>query len=108
MKSGSTLSRRVSRLLGLDPAIRESQVKIPSDMIAVGDSVAGGARIDPTLINLSFYTYLLRQSHTHGDFANTLSCDGHVEFGKREALYRATELARKRWNYDNEPHPETW
>ena len=105
---GLGYSASVSPTIPLDPAIRESQVKVPSDMIAVGDSVAGGAMIDPTLINLWFYTYLLRQSHTHGEFANTLYCDGHVEFGKREALYRATELARKRWNNDNEPHPETW
>ncbi len=100
-------SATVSLTINLEPAIRDSQVKAPSDLIAVGDSVAGSALLDPTVINLPFYPYLLRQSHTHGDFANSLFCDGHVEFGKRETLFRATETERKRWNNDNEPHPET-
>jgi hypothetical protein len=31
-----------------------------------------------------------------------------VEQGKKQAWIQPTEAARKRWNNDNQPHPETW
>jgi hypothetical protein len=35
-------------------------------------------------------------------------CDGHVEQGKHGEVIAPSESARKRWNNDNLPHPETW
>ncbi len=35
-------------------------------------------------------------------------CDGHVELARQTNWIGATEQMRKRWNHDNEPHPETW
>jgi hypothetical protein len=50
-----------------------------------------------------------------------LFCDAHVEAEKSELIQRRQypnsyyansfvpdEAHAKRWNYDNEPHPETW
>ncbi|MBM3839637.1 MAG: type II secretion system protein [Verrucomicrobia bacterium] len=34
--------------------------------------------------------------------------DGHVEYGKHKKWTEASETARRRWNTDHEPHPETW
>jgi prepilin-type N-terminal cleavage/methylation domain-containing protein/prepilin-type processing-associated H-X9-DG protein len=44
----------------------------------------------------------------HRGGANAVFCDGHVEFGKQMQFLEPTEFARRRWNRDNEPHPETW
>jgi hypothetical protein len=35
-------------------------------------------------------------------------CDGHLENARQTNWMAATETARRRWNNDNEPHPETW
>jgi prepilin-type processing-associated H-X9-DG protein len=48
------------------------------------------------------------QEHWHRTGAPSVFCDGHVEFLKDEALYSKTDAARRRWNNDHEPHPETW
>jgi prepilin-type N-terminal cleavage/methylation domain-containing protein/prepilin-type processing-associated H-X9-DG protein len=93
---------------GVTPAVRDSQVVAPADMIAFGDSVGGYNVISPNLFASKIYSGLLRMGDAHGEFANTVFCDGHVEFAKRAALYRAVEPARLRWNIDHQPHPETW
>lgn len=93
---------------GWKPAVRDSQVVAPADMVEVGDSVAGYDTISPNLISSSIYSALLRFGDAHGEFANTVFCDGHVEFSKRAQLYRASDAARMRWNIDHRPHDETW
>ena len=87
----------------------ESQVCAPSELIAVGDGYAEG------MYNANFllpedpwspqFSYL-GTIHTAG--ANIVFCDGHVEYGKKKQWVKPTEAARKRWNNDNQPHPETW
>lgn len=44
----------------------------------------------------------------HRGRANIAFCDGHIEQGKRNQVIAPTEAARRRWNIDNLPHPETW
>jgi prepilin-type processing-associated H-X9-DG protein len=44
----------------------------------------------------------------HNRGANIVFCDGHVEYGKKKGWIKPTDAARKRWNNDNQPHPETW
>ena len=44
----------------------------------------------------------------HRGKANMVFCDGHVELARQTNWIGATEQMRKRWNHDNEPHPETW
>jgi hypothetical protein len=31
-----------------------------------------------------------------------------VQFDKYDALYGKNDAARRRWNNDHKPHPETW
>ena len=47
--------------------------------------------------------------------SNALFCDGHVEESQSDRFpkttdgyFKPTENHAKRWNYDNEPHPETF
>lgn len=48
----------------------------------------------------------LGQIHNAG--ANAVFCDGHVEYKKFRQWTEASAPARRRWNNDHEPHPETW
>jgi prepilin-type N-terminal cleavage/methylation domain-containing protein/prepilin-type processing-associated H-X9-DG protein len=92
------------------PALPVSAVRAPSDMIAVSEDwwiVAypnGFSSFKSiTLANGRFAKY-----HWHRIGANSVFVDGHVEFNKDDALYGRHEAARRRWNNDHEPHPETW
>jgi prepilin-type processing-associated H-X9-DG protein len=44
----------------------------------------------------------------HNFGANAVFCDAHVEFGKLTAWNKRSDQARRRWNNDNQSHPETW
>jgi prepilin-type N-terminal cleavage/methylation domain-containing protein/prepilin-type processing-associated H-X9-DG protein len=83
----------------------DAQVVAPSDMIEVEDSLGGFDILSPNLVSDKLYKYFLQRGDAHRDFANTVFCDGHVEFGKREVLYRAASSSRMRWNIDHQPHP---
>jgi len=91
--------------------VLESSVKAPSDMIAIGDSLVyrisgfGGPGV-------------VRTRHQERR-SNAVFCDGHVESSNHDAIpkmtnetwlvqFKPTEAHAKRWNIDNEPHPETW
>jgi prepilin-type N-terminal cleavage/methylation domain-containing protein/prepilin-type processing-associated H-X9-DG protein len=80
--------------------VSAASVKAPSDMIAIGDT-GGGASIGPNIVGS-----LIGAIHSAG--ANVAFCDGHVEYAKQPKWVEATDTARKRWNNDNQPHPETW
>jgi prepilin-type N-terminal cleavage/methylation domain-containing protein/prepilin-type processing-associated H-X9-DG protein len=99
---------QVNPTVTLAPAVRDSQVSAPSDMLAIGDSVAGFDTISPNLISARDYKRLLQFGDAHGPSANMVFCDGHVEFVKRSLLYDANDYARARWNLDHQPHRETW
>ena len=94
--------------LGLDSldgqhALAESQVAVPSDMMAMGDNFAG---------DLHFMRHhvseLLRYGNTlsrHQGKANVVFCDGHVESPKLRFLFDDTsDAALVRWNRDHLPH----
>ncbi len=112
--------------------IRESEVHVPSDMIAIGDVMiiaewGGAARYthpelwpyypetqadlglddsNPlTVGDLSFFRGAV--SRRHGGRWNMLFCDSHVESGKTGAWFDPRkEAVRMRWNSDNLPHTE--
>jgi len=98
----------VNPSISLASAGRDSQVLAPSDMVAVGDSVAGFDVLSPNLVTSKNFPTLLRLGDAHGELANTLFCDGHVESGRRSVLYSPNDYARSRWNIDHQPHEETW
>jgi prepilin-type N-terminal cleavage/methylation domain-containing protein/prepilin-type processing-associated H-X9-DG protein len=98
----------------------ESQVVAPSDMIAVGDMAAGRSSQAPpgwpvTLFFNSAGYFDVASTNAefwpgdhHNRRAHILFVDGHVESARRTNWVAATETARRRWNNDHEPHPETW
>jgi prepilin-type N-terminal cleavage/methylation domain-containing protein/prepilin-type processing-associated H-X9-DG protein len=98
-------------LLGLDSHpnyLDENQVKVPSDMIAICDATTKvvGGDIDADDMPLNLLSELTTPRHNHG--LNAVFCDGHVEYGKQVAWLRKTDDARQRWNFDHQPHRETW
>ena len=90
---------------GTRAAIRESEVAVPSDMMAIGDSFdASSAFMRTPLGDLIGYG---NTSSRHQAKANVLFCDGHVESPRLKFLFDDTsDAALARWNRDHQPHRE--
>ena len=86
--------------------VPDSEVKAPSDMIALGDTTSDFYWDIGITPQFSFKKLWPGDRHNKG--ANILFCDGHVELMKQDKLVEETESMRRRWNRDHEPHPETW
>jgi prepilin-type N-terminal cleavage/methylation domain-containing protein/prepilin-type processing-associated H-X9-DG protein len=97
-------------------AMREERVKVPSDMIALGDGFYGmglGKSIERSPLLGRDYFGPIRvpnevniSRRRHRNRANIEFCDGHVEALKLDALFKDTsDQALRRWQIDNEPHP---
>ncbi len=91
-----------------DPAPRISVFKVanPADMLAMGDSVPA-----QSLLFQTYFIYLQAdigrpESSRHEGALNMAFIDGHSETIKLPKLVENSELNRRRWNTDNEPHPE--
>jgi prepilin-type processing-associated H-X9-DG protein/prepilin-type N-terminal cleavage/methylation domain-containing protein len=87
-----------------------SRVLVPSEMIAIGDS--NGDNVADAEIEFrkppGLALPLAPPGKRHRSGANIVFCDGHVEWaGQRKWLDRTDEAAR-RWNNDNQSHPEVW
>jgi prepilin-type N-terminal cleavage/methylation domain-containing protein/prepilin-type processing-associated H-X9-DG protein len=95
--------------------VLETQVKVPSDMIAFSDpsvciipdtnlssssNLSRGFNLGANPISIP----LPKKSTGHNGNANGLFCDGHVESQKLAAWVAPTDQARRRWNIDHEPH----
>ena len=100
-----------------DGPISESCVRVPNDMIAFGDSgtdTAWDLRLNPNVEALpdgddnqtTSNSWLPSDRHRGG--ANILFCDGHTEHATQSSWIQKTDRARRCWNNDHEPHPETW
>jgi len=95
---------------------RESQVQAPVDMYATGDHFLhlgqnNGFHLRPVIPirNWIHFEDRVKADSHHGTFVNLGFCDGHVESLKLRAVFGAkTDSERRRWNRDNEPHPEAW
>jgi prepilin-type processing-associated H-X9-DG protein len=86
-------------------------------MIALGDSGTDSAwdmGLNPNVLSPSASADDLTTgnswlpSRRHANGANVVFCDAHVEHAKQERWIEKTDHARRRWNNDHEPHPETW
>lgn len=100
----------------------EGVVQSPSDMIAIGDVMPGPSfpvtdaeSGRTTLMFLAVSNFdpcssdpMTWPGSSHNGRANMLFADGHVESARQTNWVAATEAARRRWNNDNQPHPETW
>jgi prepilin-type N-terminal cleavage/methylation domain-containing protein len=100
--------------LGLGkPACPACNVLSPADMIAIGDYP--GDDSPPPTINvdladgdLAFDDAEDYVANRHFGGGNIVFCDVHVEYGSQTNWMRPLENARARWNYDHQPHRETW
>jgi prepilin-type N-terminal cleavage/methylation domain-containing protein/prepilin-type processing-associated H-X9-DG protein len=110
---------KVLKRFGLGPlmtwpeakAVSEAQVKVPSEMLAIGesqflktssnDSVGGQ---DVLFCGLARHTF---DPARHGKNYNQLFCDGHVGAMNPGILFNPTNTASM-WNYDHQPHPDLW
>jgi prepilin-type processing-associated H-X9-DG protein/prepilin-type N-terminal cleavage/methylation domain-containing protein len=97
------------------PAVRESEVADPSDMMAIGDGLAGGNGVIQDGAWILWRTYSLtnflgstqRSYARHQGRANVVFCDGHVESPTLQFLFADTSgAALVRWNRDHQPHRE--
>jgi prepilin-type N-terminal cleavage/methylation domain-containing protein/prepilin-type processing-associated H-X9-DG protein len=102
------------------PPVSEAQIKVPSDMLSIGESrfltanvvsVPGGTiQSGPggmdTLV-CGDITHDPFDPARHGKNYNLLLCDGHVSSIRPQHLFNPTNTAPM-WNYDHEPHPEFW
>ena len=87
--------------------LREAKVLVPCDMIAIGDYQELAQRQDGDITGaLDEQDDYVANRHNRG--ANIVFCDAHVEYGKQTNWMKAVASVRKRWNNDNQPHPETW
>ena len=82
----------------LDESLAESEVVAPSEMMAIGDSDSMAFIRDERVV---FRGMNLR----HGNLANVVFCDGHVESPTLKFLFEDTsDAALVRWNRDHLPH----
>ena len=120
--SGTAAYGGSTPVLGLDGGfkkvpvyLKETELHAPGDMIAIADCTptnitthAGdGDADDPVIISPSNLLWELAAGH-HNQSANVAFCDAHVESAKVRLWLAKTEQARRRWNNDHLPHPETW
>ena len=99
------------------PAVLETAVKVPSEMLAIGDSMTKTGYPDENGVSgsdfwwcsgvqsrsLAEMPYVLR----HGKKYNALFTDSHVSAMSPEILFDPAKSAVL-WNYDHQPHPESW
>ena len=114
------------------PTVRDSSVRNPSDMIAIGDAHLWENR-STSLINQWFQFSganllvgfnrlgwefgrwpnewsiwgpgaIKAMQQRHGGHFNILFCDGHVESISQARLFARSEESLRRWNIDNEAH----
>lgn len=81
-----------------------SRVRVPSDMIAVADSMQTPWNVTSYLLTIADGLTTDDKRHTRG--SNVVFCDGHVELIPNDTLVAPVEEHRRRWNNDNRSHLE--
>ncbi|HEY5298331.1 MAG TPA: prepilin-type N-terminal cleavage/methylation domain-containing protein [Verrucomicrobiae bacterium] len=85
--------------------ITESEIVVPSEMIAIGDCFKGDSLLERQRVDS-----LLKYGNTrtrHQGKANVVFCDGHVESPTLQFLFEdISDEALSRWNRDHKPHRE--
>src|SRR5437773_4057785 len=106
------LGTKISRQI----AVSENAVKVPSEMFAIGESKYANAMANPFPGGAGGEDALecgigafgsAFDPRRDGKKYNLLFCDGHVSAMNPMVLFNPTNTASM-WNYDHEPHPETW
>jgi prepilin-type N-terminal cleavage/methylation domain-containing protein/prepilin-type processing-associated H-X9-DG protein len=91
--------------------ITESEVSVPSDMMAIGETlVPNGAsffRASKNYLTWVATNYNPNATTLHQGKPNVVFCDGHVESPTLQFLFTDTsDAALSRWNRDHLPHRE--
>jgi prepilin-type N-terminal cleavage/methylation domain-containing protein/prepilin-type processing-associated H-X9-DG protein len=126
---GGTFDPNASTTRLLAPTL-DSEIRNPSDMLALGDATFNVVEIDPVTLRgikpvaLNAGVVLLdlgiadgvrdlareRQLNRlrHSSRFNIFCVDGHVEFGRFESYFQIKNypIRRCRWSCDNQSHPE--
>ena len=97
------ISGGIGQPLGRRHYTTPGDVRNPGDLIAIGD---GSYWLSPNRPDGIQNQGSVTAPHNRG--ANMAICDGHVENAKRKTWVEESESARRRWNNDHQPHPETW
>jgi prepilin-type processing-associated H-X9-DG protein len=84
--------------LGPRNYVRPGQIRNPSDMIAIGDGSTWLTPNNPSRDDIK----------PHEGDKNIVFSDGHVERAKWEKWFSESDSVRRRWNNDNQAHPEAW
>ena len=117
------LSLGLSGMRGNLSSISQPQVKVPSEMLAIGESRHRGEREvsndscvawmycgnfrGPPVPFMNYYYGNPPLPERHGKNYNQLFCDGHVAAMDPRILFNPTNSASL-WNSDHQPHPELW
>jgi prepilin-type N-terminal cleavage/methylation domain-containing protein/prepilin-type processing-associated H-X9-DG protein len=96
------------------PAVSEAPIKVPSEMLAIGESRFLSASVNGyeggewSMLCGGLHTNLFAfDPARHGKNYNQVFCDGHVSGMNPWVLFNPTNSAPM-WNYDHQPHPELW
>jgi len=102
---------------------RPSEIRAPSDMIAIGDDTSGTTNsaglnwVKLTGWGVFHGLYVatapdsqreVRLGAIHNKGANMVFLDGHTEWAQWWRWVGFTDVAARRWNYDNQPHEDVW
>jgi prepilin-type N-terminal cleavage/methylation domain-containing protein/prepilin-type processing-associated H-X9-DG protein len=85
--------------------VAESEIIVPSEMMAIGDSFYGNPDLQrATWASAKKMRYTVAR---HKGKANVSFCDGHIESPSLQFIFEnATDPALVRWNRDHLPHRE--
>jgi len=97
--------------------VHESEIRAPSEMMAIGDGLTGGGGIirdgefilyrTTSVTNYAYPGCTKRSYALHQGTANVAFCDGHVESPTLPTLFEGTSApALSRWNRDHAAHQE--
>jgi prepilin-type N-terminal cleavage/methylation domain-containing protein/prepilin-type processing-associated H-X9-DG protein len=89
---------------GTMPVVKQTEVVAPADMIAIADSFPQPRFPDIYSFLLSLNTKPSPVRHNGG--SNLSFADGHVITEQNARLVDSSELNRRRWDIDHEPHWE--
>lgn len=106
--------------LGVPRVNREGLIKVPSEMLAIGESrflsekvngiPGGGCSLVCGYLGFPYHgvgdDWAFGEKR-HVKNYNQLFCDGHVAAMDPWVVFNPTNSAAM-WNYDHEPHPELW
>jgi prepilin-type processing-associated H-X9-DG protein/prepilin-type N-terminal cleavage/methylation domain-containing protein len=101
---GDLLGLGGSYVAGTDlTRVPESRVRMPSDMIAMGDSMFVIGTTTPGYL-LTLTDGFKSDPRRHNGGSNIAFADGHSESLRNDRLVSNDEANRRRWNNDHEPH----